>query len=172
MELPAPYRQKPSAFLGYLLVFAAVAVVMAILFGWYSLIQSQKAWEAREAQLTNLSPEERKNFDSFEHILRHTMEPGDVMVIQSRRDGQIFTRTLQSRGENGDLTFLESSTGIDVLVVHSPGDTVSLLQIFGQLISIKIERNFHAPETTTKPSPPSAGRALLFFYILQNKTVL
>lgn len=171
MEPFGTFRKKrPSPLL--ILIFGLTLLGLAICFAVFPFYKDAKTWQAREARLTGLTPEERKSFDNFEHILRHIMEPGDVLVIQSSRDGQIFTRTLESRNENGDLTFLESNRSGKVLVVHSPENTASLLQIFGQLISIKMERNFHAPETTIKPSPPSAGRAFLFFYILQNKTVL
>lgn len=156
----APRRPPFPVWLS-ILVLTLVGALIILTFPFYN---DARTWQAREARLTGLTPEERKSFDNFEHILRHVMEPGDVLVIQSSRDGQIFTRTLQSRSENGDLTFLESNRSGKVLVVHSPENTASLLQIFGQLISIKMERNFYAPETTTKPSPPSAVEGFLIFH--------
>ncbi len=134
---------------------AFVIIVVALVWVFIHVSPQLEANKARNAVLVDLSPIERRDFDEFEQAMRSGLRVGDVLVIQSSRDGEIFTRTLQSRDKNGDLTFLESNRSGQVLVVHSPENTVSLLQIFGQLISIKIERNFHVP-TTTKPSPPSA----------------
>ena len=114
----------------------------------------------REVLLAELSETERNSFNRFQNILRSELETGDVMVMQSKKDGSIFVRALQYRDKNGDLTFFESGSGAQVFL--SPQDTAGMLQIFQQLLSIKTERNFHVP-TTTKPSPPSAGEGFFFF---------